>query len=169
MLFIRFGPRTAFLCLLGLFVLSVLLLYPRDFSVDTVVTDFSDAQEQSEPPKLPEPSGQPEAPEPSEAPEQPESPEEPEPLVPFGPPEPRYEGGSLPGPPPTHDAIRTYERILPQHNLDLPFPEGKTGRYVRFNIQPHGQGWNNILNEWYALVRTLYCTNTKVTTYSGLS
>jgi hypothetical protein len=60
----------------------------------------------------------------------------------------RYVGGSLTTPPPTHDKIREYEKNLPQHNLDLPFPEGRTGRYVRFNLQPKGQGWNNILNEW---------------------
>lgn len=65
----------------------------------------------------------------------------------------RYEGGSLTTPPPTHDAIREYEKNLPQHDLDLPFPEGRTGRYVRFNIQPKGQGWNNILNEWYVSTR----------------
>lgn len=62
----------------------------------------------------------------------------------------RQEGGLLTTPRPNHDAIREYERNLPQHNLDLPFPEGRTGRYVRFNIQPKGQGWNNIMNEWYA-------------------
>lgn len=61
-------------------------------------------------------------------------------------------GGSLTPPPtlPTYHTIRQYEKDLPQHNLDLPFPEGRSGRYVRFNIQPRGQGWNNVLNERYA-------------------
>ena len=53
-------------------------------------------------------------------------------------------------PPPTYDAIRSYERNLPQHNLDLPFPGGQTGRYVKFSNQIKALGWNNCLNEVYA-------------------
>jgi hypothetical protein len=48
-------------------------------------------------------------------------------------------------PPAHHDRLRALERSLPQHNLNLPFPEGRTGRYIWFNVQPRGQGWNNIL------------------------
>ncbi|KAJ7814266.1 hypothetical protein B0H14DRAFT_2376076, partial [Mycena olivaceomarginata] len=34
------------------------------------------------------------------------------------------------------------------HNLSLPFPEGKTGSYVKFSNQNHGTtGWNNCFNE----------------------
>ncbi|KAF9064293.1 hypothetical protein BDP27DRAFT_1299073 [Rhodocollybia butyracea] len=49
--------------------------------------------------------------------------------------------------PPTYAKIRQFERELPQHNLDLPFPEGRTGRYVRFDNQVKMLGWNNVLNE----------------------
>ncbi|KAJ7162950.1 hypothetical protein C8R46DRAFT_1101970 [Mycena filopes] len=52
----------------------------------------------------------------------------------------------LPGPP-TFAALRAWEENLPQHNLDLPFPEGKTGRYVKFSNQMNFVGWNNCLNE----------------------
>lgn len=40
-----------------------------------------------------------------------------------------------------------WEDNLPQHNLDLPFPEGKTGRYVMFSNQVRRLGWNNVFNE----------------------
>ncbi|KAJ7046483.1 hypothetical protein C8F04DRAFT_938835 [Mycena alexandri] len=52
----------------------------------------------------------------------------------------------LPGPP-AFTALRKWEDELPQHNLDLPFPEGKTGRYVKFSNQMNFVGWNNCLNE----------------------
>lgn len=27
----------------------------------------------------------------------------------------------------------------PQHNLDLPFPEGRTGKYLRFKVHSNGE------------------------------
>jgi hypothetical protein len=58
---------------------------------------------------------------------------------------------TLPSPiplrPPTYDRLRQWETNLPQHNFDLPFPEGQTGRYVRFSNQINMLGWNNVLNE----------------------
>ncbi|KAF8206449.1 hypothetical protein K438DRAFT_475663 [Mycena galopus ATCC 62051] len=56
----------------------------------------------------------------------------------------------LPIDPPTYEKLWAWERNLPQHNLDLPFPEGKTGRYVKFSNQAHRLGWNNIFNELWA-------------------
>ncbi|KAJ7158781.1 hypothetical protein C8R46DRAFT_1110272 [Mycena filopes] len=64
-------------------------------------------------------------------------PEEPVPTLP-----PKKEPG-----PPTYEALWKFEQNLPQHNLDLPFPEGKTGRYVKFSNQAARLGWNNCLNE----------------------
>ncbi|KAJ6455086.1 hypothetical protein C8R47DRAFT_996962 [Mycena vitilis] len=52
----------------------------------------------------------------------------------------------LPGPP-TYEALKKWEEGLPQHDLDLPFPEGRTGRYVKFSNQMKYVGWNNCLNE----------------------
>lgn len=49
--------------------------------------------------------------------------------------------------PPTYKRLKEWESALPQHNLDLPFPEGRTGRYVLFKNQIQGLGWNNELNE----------------------
>ncbi len=51
--------------------------------------------------------------------------------------------------PPTYERLREYEKNLPQHNLDLPFPEGRTGRYVKFTNQIKMLGWNNVQNEVY--------------------
>jgi hypothetical protein len=49
--------------------------------------------------------------------------------------------------PPTYERLKKWESALPQHNLDLPFPEGRTGRYVLFKNQIEGLGWNNELLE----------------------
>lgn len=49
--------------------------------------------------------------------------------------------------PPTYTRLKEWESALPQHNLDLPFPEGRTGRYVLFKNQIEGLGWNNELIE----------------------
>ncbi|KAF5328257.1 hypothetical protein D9619_013376 [Psilocybe cf. subviscida] len=49
--------------------------------------------------------------------------------------------------PPTYKHLRELERTLPQHNLSLPYPEGKTGRYVLFKNQIQMLGWNNVFNE----------------------
>ncbi|KAJ6586575.1 hypothetical protein B0H10DRAFT_2168048 [Mycena sp. CBHHK59/15] len=49
--------------------------------------------------------------------------------------------------PPTFRKLRAWEAALPQHNLELPFPEGKTGRYVKFSNQASQIGWNNCFNE----------------------
>jgi hypothetical protein len=61
---------------------------------------------------------------------------------------PIYIGGDIVDPPPPkYLKLRDYEQNLPQHNLSLPFPEGRNGRYVRFFNQIRGLGWNNVLNE----------------------
>ncbi|PPQ67723.1 hypothetical protein CVT25_009329 [Psilocybe cyanescens] len=50
--------------------------------------------------------------------------------------------------PPTFTELRDWEMKLPQHNLNLPFPEGRSGRYVLFsNSREHHVGWNNKLND----------------------
>ena len=49
--------------------------------------------------------------------------------------------------PPAYERLKKWEMDLPQHDLDLPFPEGRTGRYVLFKNQITGLGWNNVLNE----------------------
>ncbi|KAF8895225.1 hypothetical protein BD779DRAFT_1498249 [Infundibulicybe gibba] len=49
--------------------------------------------------------------------------------------------------PPSYEKLRKWEDNLPQHNLDLPFPEGRHGRYIKFANQIKMLGWNNVLNE----------------------
>ncbi|KAF8961932.1 hypothetical protein BDZ97DRAFT_1663420 [Flammula alnicola] len=49
--------------------------------------------------------------------------------------------------PPTYKHLKQWEMNLPQHNLELPFPEGHDGRYVYFRNQVRKLGWNNVLNE----------------------
>ncbi|THU98634.1 hypothetical protein K435DRAFT_660580 [Dendrothele bispora CBS 962.96] len=49
--------------------------------------------------------------------------------------------------PPTYDWLRQWEKNLPQHDLELPAPEGKNGRYVKFTNQIKMLGWNNCLAE----------------------
>lgn len=58
-------------------------------------------------------------------------------------------GGTLRTPPPQYEAWTEAERALPQHNLDLPYPEGRTGKYVKFSNQIKALGWNNVFNEMY--------------------
>ena len=52
--------------------------------------------------------------------------------------------------PPSWKKLQQWERDLPQHNLELPYPEGKNGRYVKFDNQIRMLGWNNVFNEVYA-------------------
>lgn len=61
---------------------------------------------------------------------------------------------ALPGGPglPAYERIIQLERDLPQHNMSLPYPEGRHGRYVRFSNQRRGLGWNNVLTEVYVHV-----------------
>lgn len=54
--------------------------------------------------------------------------------------------------PPTYERLKKWEQDLPQHNLDLPLPEGKGGRYVKFTNQIKMLGWNNVFNEVYVLL-----------------
>lgn len=37
--------------------------------------------------------------------------------------------------------------MMPQHDVNLPPPSGRNGRYIRFRNQVYGLGWNNILQE----------------------
>ena len=51
--------------------------------------------------------------------------------------------------------LRAAEWKLPQHDLDLPFPEGKDGRFVKFNCESEKLGWGDVLSERYVLTLTL--------------
>lgn len=53
--------------------------------------------------------------------------------------------------PPRYLDLKEIQKNLPQHNLSLPYPEGSTGRYVKFSSQRKRVGWNNVLHEVYVL------------------
>jgi hypothetical protein len=48
---------------------------------------------------------------------------------------PKPEGG--PNPPRFYE-WHDHEKLLPQHNVDLPYPQGREGRYIRFTNQVTG-------------------------------
>jgi hypothetical protein len=60
-----------------------------------------------------------------------------------------WTGGSLKGPGPEYKRFILAEQALPQHNLDAPFPQGRTGKYVKFSNQIRALGWNNVFNDVY--------------------
>ncbi|KAI0289296.1 hypothetical protein BC826DRAFT_1032786 [Russula brevipes] len=57
---------------------------------------------------------------------------------------PRPEGGNNP---PRFYEWHDREKRLPQHNPDLPYPQGRDGRYIRFANQLNGLGFGNALQE----------------------
>ncbi|KAL1753902.1 hypothetical protein FB107DRAFT_263945 [Schizophyllum commune] len=57
------------------------------------------------------------------------------------------DGPPLLGGPPDWSDMWAYEAGLPQHNPNLTFPEGASGRYVKFTCEVQQLGWNNALNE----------------------
>ena len=59
----------------------------------------------------------------------------PDDLAPFLQGLPPSEGGSLP---PRFYEWHEREKRLPQHNLELPYPQGREGRYIRFSNQIFG-------------------------------
>ncbi|KDQ16769.1 hypothetical protein BOTBODRAFT_30673 [Botryobasidium botryosum FD-172 SS1] len=61
--------------------------------------------------------------------------------------------------PPLYGELKVLESQLPQHNLSLPFPEGKNGRYIRFENQMWGVGLNNQLEEILILSHLAHLSN----------
>ncbi|KAG8905668.1 hypothetical protein FRB99_008440 [Tulasnella sp. 403] len=60
---------------------------------------------------------------------------------------------------PEYDEYFEWEDRLPQHNSSLPFPEGLSGRYVKFSNQVWGYGLNNQLQEILLLSHISYLAN----------
>ncbi|KAI0245903.1 hypothetical protein BJV78DRAFT_1136456 [Lactifluus subvellereus] len=57
---------------------------------------------------------------------------------------PKPEGGRRP---PRFYEWHDREKQLPQHDPDLPYPQGREGRYIRFSNQVWGMGWGNAMQE----------------------
>jgi len=49
--------------------------------------------------------------------------------------------------PPRYQDVIALQQSLPQHNLNLSYPEGAMGRFVKFSCQLTTAGWNNYLSE----------------------
>lgn len=74
-----------------------------------------------------------------------EPPSPPEPVEP-----PEDDHGGLP---PLYPELKVEELALPQHEEELPYPEGKNAKFVRFGNQMWGVGLNNQLFEMYVLIQ----------------
>ncbi|KAF9651931.1 hypothetical protein BDM02DRAFT_3110067 [Thelephora ganbajun] len=51
--------------------------------------------------------------------------------------------------PPLYPEYRLRELALPQHNLDLPYPEGRNGKYLWISEHVQAAGWGNALQEHF--------------------
>ncbi|KAG9309925.1 hypothetical protein JVU11DRAFT_9957 [Chiua virens] len=49
--------------------------------------------------------------------------------------------------PPLYEAYHDYERHLPQHNLSLPFPEGRDAKFFWVPNHVTASGWGNVMQE----------------------
>jgi hypothetical protein len=80
---------------------------------------------------------------------------------------PRNEADQNANYPPTYERLRNWERSLPQHDLSLPYPEGRNGRYVKFASQVQKLGWNNCLNEWCVSVDMAFLRHSQYDRFTG--
>jgi len=69
------------------------------------------------------------------------------PSTPAQAPQPNKDDKDADGLPPMYPQLKIAELALPQHDEELPFPEGKNARFVRFGNQMWGVGLNNQLFE----------------------
>ncbi|KAG9018296.1 hypothetical protein FRB90_011626 [Tulasnella sp. 427] len=60
---------------------------------------------------------------------------------------------------PNYKAIEAYEKALPQHNMNLTWPEGKDGRFLRFETPYHNIGFNNQLQDILMSAQLAYMSN----------
>lgn len=66
---------------------------------------------------------------------------------PVAPPKPPAEDNDPDRLPPLYPELKVAELALPQHDEDLPYPEGRNAKFVRFGNQMWGVGLNNQLFE----------------------
>ncbi|KAG9021018.1 hypothetical protein FRB95_003066, partial [Tulasnella sp. JGI-2019a] len=60
---------------------------------------------------------------------------------------------------PDYSDIVRYEQSLPQHNVNLPFPEGRNGRFLKFSRQFWAVGLNNQLQDMIFMSHLAYLSN----------
>ncbi|ESK93147.1 ATP:ADP antiporter [Moniliophthora roreri MCA 2997] len=63
--------------------------------------------------------------------------------------------GSLP---PLYEQYHEYERNLPQHDMELPAPDGKSARFIFSANHAWGSGWGNTLQEMIMNAHLAYAT-----------
>ncbi|KAF7309248.1 hypothetical protein MIND_00295100 [Mycena indigotica] len=124
----------------GIFVLSLpwlivvlLLFFPRHSP--PIISETSSSP--SLPPARPSPS-----------PAEPESDDCP---APPSPPPPRQ--------PPLYELYHAHERLLPQHDLAAPSPDGKSAKYLWFANHGSGFGWGNYMQEMVLNAYLAYAAN----------
>ncbi|KAI0065828.1 hypothetical protein BV25DRAFT_1913261 [Artomyces pyxidatus] len=61
--------------------------------------------------------------------------------------------------PPNYHSWHVAEMNLPQHDVNLPAPQGKEGRYLMMNNHIWGIGWGNVLQELIFNAHLAYRTN----------
>ncbi|KAM6496678.1 hypothetical protein JOM56_007151 [Amanita muscaria] len=54
---------------------------------------------------------------------------------------------TLDGKPPTYHQYLEYEKQLPAHDEELPYPDGKDAKFIYFGNHQWGVGWGNVLQE----------------------
>ncbi|KAF7965096.1 hypothetical protein HWV62_45727 [Athelia sp. TMB] len=60
--------------------------------------------------------------------------------------------------PPLYERYHRYEAELPQHNPELPAPEGKDAKFFWASNHVHGSGWGNAMQELLVLAHLAYVT-----------
>ncbi|KAJ8472331.1 hypothetical protein ONZ51_g8588 [Trametes cubensis] len=63
------------------------------------------------------------------------------------------------GKPPLYEQYHKRELELPQHNPDLPYPEGKNGQYIWMANHVHASGWGNVMQEHLLNAHLAYMSN----------
>ncbi|KZP18800.1 hypothetical protein FIBSPDRAFT_933213 [Athelia psychrophila] len=60
--------------------------------------------------------------------------------------------------PPLYERYHEYEAALPQHNPNLPAPEGKDAKFIWASNHVHGSGWGNAMQELLVMSHLAYVT-----------
>ncbi|KAH9936916.1 hypothetical protein B0H21DRAFT_698938 [Amylocystis lapponica] len=68
--------------------------------------------------------------------------------------------------PPLFESYHENEVLLPQHNPDLPFPEGRDGKYLYWPDHIFEVGWNNVMQELMLNALVAYASNRSFVFYN---
>ncbi|KAH9948571.1 hypothetical protein B0H21DRAFT_229446 [Amylocystis lapponica] len=68
--------------------------------------------------------------------------------------------------PPLYESYHQHELHLPQHNPNLPFPEGREGKYLYWRNHGKESGWNNVMQELMLNALVAYASNRSFVFYN---